>query len=138
MTISPSSSSFNPSKAGYELLMLVVDGAGIEQFQSIKGRYLCFASLKPREFYGGLLEAVGVEPVYTVSRARKLWQEVVRSRSAPGERTIVAVIDEAHEMSEAMLLELRFALLCRNLRYAEWGPTLRVKRAPALADARHN
>lgn len=72
--------------------------------------YLCHAALKPREFYGGLLEAVGVEPVYTVSRARKLWQEVVRSRSAPGERTIVAVIDEAHEMSEAMLLELRFAL----------------------------
>ena len=72
--------------------------------------YLCYASLKPREFYGGLLEAVGVEPVYTVSRARKLWQEVVRSRSAPGERTIVAVIDEAHEMSETMLLELRFAL----------------------------
>ncbi|MCL6543463.1 MULTISPECIES: ExeA family protein [Bacillati] len=72
--------------------------------------YLCYASLKPREFYGGLLEAVGVEPVYTVSRARKLWQEVVRSRSAPGERTMVVVIDEAHEMSEAMLLELRFAL----------------------------
>ncbi|WP_407635576.1 AAA family ATPase [Effusibacillus pohliae] len=69
--------------------------------------YLCYASLKPREFYGGLLEAVGVEPVYTVSRARKLWQEVVRSRSAPGERTMVVVIDEAHEMSEAMLLELR-------------------------------
>jgi len=72
--------------------------------------YLCYASLKPREFYGGLLEAVGVEPVYTVSKARKLWQEVVRSRSAPSERTIVAVIDEAHEMSEAMMLELRFAL----------------------------
>ena len=64
--------------------------------------YLCYASLKPREFYGGLLEAVGVEPVYTVSKARKLWKEVVRSRSAPGEQTIVAVIDEAHEMSEAL------------------------------------
>ena len=72
--------------------------------------YLCIANLKPREFYGGLLEAVGVEPVYTVSRARKLWQEVVHSRSAPGEKTIVVVIDEGHEMSEAMLLEMRFAL----------------------------
>jgi type II secretory pathway predicted ATPase ExeA len=71
--------------------------------------YLCCANLKPREFYAGLLEAVGVEPVYTVSKARKLWQEVMRSRSAPGEKTL-AIIDEAHEMSEAMPLELRFAL----------------------------
>ena len=62
--------------------------------------YLCHAHLKPREFYAGLLEAVGVEPVYTVSKARKLWQEVVRSKSAPGERTMVVVIDEGHEMSE--------------------------------------
>ncbi len=72
--------------------------------------YLCFANLKPREFYGGLLDAVGIEPVYTVSKARKLWQEVVRSRTGPRERTLVIIIDEAHEMSEAMLLELRFAL----------------------------
>lgn len=72
--------------------------------------YLCYANLKPREFYAGLLESVGVEPVYTVSKARKIWQEVVRGRSAPGEKTLVVVIDEGHEMSEAMLLELRFAL----------------------------
>jgi type II secretory pathway predicted ATPase ExeA len=72
--------------------------------------YLCHANLKPREFYAGLLEAVGVEPVYTVSKARKLWQEIVQSRSTPGERTLIVVIDEAHEMSEAMFLELRFAL----------------------------
>lgn len=61
--------------------------------------YLCHANLKPREFYAGLLEAVGVEPVYTVSKARKLWQEVVRNRSVPGERTIVVVIDEANLVS---------------------------------------
>lgn len=66
--------------------------------------------MKPREFYAGLFEAVGVEPVYTVSKARKLWQEVVQSRAVPGERTLLAVIDEAHEISEEMLLELRFAL----------------------------
>lgn len=72
--------------------------------------YLCHAHLKPREFYAGLLDAVGVEPVYTVSKARKLWQEVVRSRTAPGEKTLVIVIDEGHEMSETMFLELRFAL----------------------------
>src|SRR5690606_21193620 len=71
--------------------------------------YLCHANLKLRDFYAGLLEAVGVEPVYAVSRARKLWQEVVHSKSAPGERTLVVVIDEGHEMSEAMFLELRFA-----------------------------
>lgn len=72
--------------------------------------YLCVAQLKPRDFYGGLLEAVGVEPVYNVSKARKLWQEIVRSRLTPGERTLVLVIDESHEMTEAMMLELRFAL----------------------------
>jgi type II secretory pathway predicted ATPase ExeA len=72
--------------------------------------YLCQAQLKPREFYGSLLEAVGAEPVYAVSKARKLWQEVVRCRTIPGEKTVLAVVDEAHEMSDAMLQELRFAL----------------------------
>jgi|GEM_PF-3797174 len=41
---------------------------------------------------------------------RKLWQKVVQSRSATIERMIVAVIDEAHEIYEALLLGLRFAL----------------------------
>lgn len=72
--------------------------------------YLCCAGMKPREFYGGLLEALGVEAVYSLSKARKLWQDTLRSRSALGEKTIVCIIDEAHEMSESMLLELRFAL----------------------------
>ena len=72
--------------------------------------YLCISNLKPRDFYGGLLEAVGMEPVYNVSKSRKCWQEIVQQRHAQGERTLLVVIDEAHEMSEAMLLELRFAL----------------------------
>lgn len=72
--------------------------------------YLCSAHLKPRDFYAGLLDAVGVEPMYAISKARKLWQEVISNRCAQGERTLVVVIDEAHEMSDEMFLELRFAL----------------------------
>jgi ABC-type multidrug transport system ATPase subunit len=34
--------------------------------------YLCCANQKSRRFYVGLLEDVGVDPIYTVSNARKL------------------------------------------------------------------
>jgi type II secretory pathway predicted ATPase ExeA len=72
--------------------------------------YLCSAKLKPRDFYAGLLDALGVEAVYAVSKARKLWQELMSNRSIQGERTLIVVIDEAQDMSDEMFLELRFAL----------------------------
>jgi type II secretory pathway predicted ATPase ExeA len=72
--------------------------------------YLCKAGLKPRDFYGAMLSHIGVEPCYNVGKARQQWEEAMQARTAQGERMLVVVIDEAHEMSDAMLSELRFVM----------------------------
>jgi len=72
--------------------------------------YLSMRRLSPRDFYGALLSQVGVEPAYSVAKARQLWDEALHARTTQGERTLVVIIDEAHEMSEAMIQELRFAV----------------------------
>jgi type II secretory pathway predicted ATPase ExeA len=68
------------------------------------------AHLKPRDFYGELLRHVDEDPPFSVVKARRLWEEVIARRVEQGDRTIVVVIDEAHDMTEAMLLELRFVM----------------------------
>jgi type II secretory pathway predicted ATPase ExeA len=72
--------------------------------------YLSTADLKPRDFYAALLRQLEEEAPFSVAKARRLWSEVLLRRDAQGERGLVVVIDEAHEMSEAMLLELRFVM----------------------------
>lgn len=72
--------------------------------------YLSVADLKPRDFYAQLLTHVDEEPPYSVAKARRLWGEVLTRREEQAERSVVVVIDEAHEMSDAMLLELRFVM----------------------------
>lgn len=66
--------------------------------------------LKHRDFYAQLLHQVEEEPPYSVAKARQLWNEVLARREAKAECSVVVVIDKAHEMSEAMLLELRFVM----------------------------
>lgn len=72
--------------------------------------YLCKAGLKPRDFYGTMLTHMGVEPCYNVGKARQQWEDALQARTAQGERMLVVVVDEAHEMSDAMLSELRFVM----------------------------
>lgn len=72
--------------------------------------YLSMADMKPRDFYAQLLAHVDEEPPYSVAKARRLWGEVMTRREAQAERGVVVVIDEAHEMSDTMLLELRFVM----------------------------
>jgi len=72
--------------------------------------YLCKAGLTPRDFYTTLLESLGVEAAYSVARSRNMWENALSNRVAQGERRLILVVDEAQEMSEAMLLELRFVL----------------------------
>lgn len=72
--------------------------------------YICKAGLKPRDFYGAMLTHMGMEPCYNVGKARQQWEEALHTRTAQGERMLVVVVDEAHEMSEAMFSELRFIL----------------------------
>lgn len=72
--------------------------------------YISVSGLKPRDFYGALLQHMGEVAPYSVAKAKRLWDEILQQRKAQGERTLVIVIDEAQEMSESMLLELRFIM----------------------------
>lgn len=72
--------------------------------------YVNMAGLKPRDFYGELLRQTGEIAPFTLAKAKRLWDEILTTRYLRGDRSVVVLVDEAHEMSEAMLLELRFAL----------------------------
>ncbi|GGJ14538.1 ATPase AAA [Alicyclobacillus cellulosilyticus] len=81
--------------------------------------YICVPGLRPREFYGELLSYLGEASPYSVNRARKLWNERVQAGGLAGERRWVVVIDEAQDISEEMLQELRFV---RNQRMDAVSP----------------
>ena len=105
--------------------------------------YLSQSSLKPRDFYSELLRQVGEVPPYSLPKARRLWEEVLQQREAQGDRSLLVVVDEAHEMSEAMLLELRFAMGAQMDAHSyypvilagqpELRKTLRLKKYEAVA-----
>jgi len=72
--------------------------------------YLSIAGLKPRDFYSEMLYHLGETSPFSLVRAKRLWEEVLEARHKQGDRTLVIIIDEAHELSQAMLLELRLVM----------------------------
>lgn len=72
--------------------------------------YISRVRLKPQDFYGELLRQVGEVPPYSLAKAKRLWSEALDARQEQGDKSLVVVVDEAQEMSEAMLAELRFAV----------------------------
>jgi len=70
--------------------------------------YICVLGLKPKDFYGELLSHLGEAMPFGLSKARKLWNERVQSQGDLSERQWVVVIDEAQDMAEDMIQELRF------------------------------
>ncbi len=72
--------------------------------------YLSRAGMKPRDFYSELLRELGEEPLFSLSRSKRLLEHVLTDRSIKGNKFLVVVIDEAQDISPSMLLELRFAL----------------------------
>jgi type II secretory pathway predicted ATPase ExeA len=72
--------------------------------------YLSQAGMKPRDFYGEMLRHLGEEPLFSLTKAKRLFEEVLRTRVEQGDKSLVVIIDEAQDITPAMLLELRFAL----------------------------
>lgn len=70
--------------------------------------YICKADLKPRDFYGEILTQLGESVPFSVAKARKVWEERALSQAGRPDRQWVVVVDEAQEMSDDMLQELRF------------------------------
>lgn len=72
--------------------------------------YIAKSNLKPRDFYGELLRQVGEVPPFSLVKAKQLWAEALEARLEQGDKALVVVVDEAQEMSETMLGELRFVV----------------------------
>jgi len=87
------------------LIRCLLEGLDSMRYQPV---YIASSSLKPRDFYGELLRHAGEVPPYSLAKAKRLWAEVLTTRKEQGDKTMVIVADEAQEMSEAMLVELRF------------------------------
>ncbi len=87
------------------LIRCLLEGLDNMRYQPV---YIASSSLKPRDFYGELLRHAGEVPPYSLAKAKRLWAEVLTTRKEQGDKTLVIVADEAQEMSEAMLVELRF------------------------------
>jgi type II secretory pathway predicted ATPase ExeA len=70
--------------------------------------YICVLNLTPKEFYVEFLTRLGEIAPYSLSKARRLWNESVSKQISLPERQWVVAIDEAQDLSEEMIQELRF------------------------------
>jgi len=71
---------------------------------------ICLSSsnLNVKDLYSGVLKAVGDSPSFSLSRLKQQWQELLDSRAMGQSRQLAVLIDEAHELPDNTLLELRF------------------------------
>lgn len=70
--------------------------------------YICLSGLKPKDFYGEVLRQLGEAPPHSLVKARRMWDEQIQSLREQGERQWVIIIDEAQDMSESMIQEMRY------------------------------
>lgn len=89
------------------MIRRLVDSLDAMRYQPV---YLSIGGLKPRDFYGELLRLLGEIPPYAIVKAKQLWGSILNDRYTRQDRTLVIIIDEAQDLSEQMLLELRFVM----------------------------
>jgi len=77
------------------------------RFQTI---YLVQAGMKPKDFYSELLRLLGEETPFYLEKARQLFHKTLLQRHQQGDRSLVVFLDEAQDVAQQLLLELRFAL----------------------------
>ena len=106
--------------------------------------YFADSSLSPREFYARVLEHFGILPGVARSRVRQQFQTLFQDLSQEQGKSATLVIDEAQDLSFAMVQELRYLqnlgdhdakspftlILCGQ---AELRPMLRLKAFEAVA-----
>lgn len=105
--------------------------------------YLSISRLTPRDFYTEMLSRLGEVPPFLLVKAKRLWEETLEARHKQGDKTLVLIIDEAHELSQAMISELRFVMNYRMdsasllplilVGQTEFRRILRLKKYEAIA-----
>jgi type II secretory pathway predicted ATPase ExeA len=72
--------------------------------------WLSSSRMSVKELYSGILKAMGESPAFSTTKIKQQWREMMESRAMSGGRDILLLIDEAHEMPETTLLEIRFLM----------------------------
>lgn len=72
--------------------------------------YLSSSRMSPKELYSCTLRAMGETPAFSATRVKQQWRDVLDARSTGNSRQLVLLVDEAHDMPETTLLELRFLM----------------------------
>jgi type II secretory pathway predicted ATPase ExeA len=72
--------------------------------------WLSSSRMSVKELYGGVLKAMGESPAFSTTKVKQQWREMMESRAMSGSRDILLLIDEAHELPETTLLEVRFLM----------------------------
>jgi type II secretory pathway predicted ATPase ExeA len=70
--------------------------------------YICRSGLKPKDFYGDVLRQLGETPPHSLAKARYVWEEHLANLRERANLQWVILIDEAQDMSEEMIQELRY------------------------------
>lgn len=70
--------------------------------------YLSDSSLKPRDFYRGMLQQLDIEPMFLASDLKRQFKDALLDLYLNKEKTPIVIIDEAHLLSPTMLQEIRF------------------------------
>lgn len=68
------------------------------------------SGMTAKDLYTGILKALGETPAFSAGKVKQQWRDVLEARRNSHARQLVLMIDEAHEMPEATLLELRFLM----------------------------
>lgn len=72
--------------------------------------YLCSSRMSPKELYGSILKAMGEVPAFSATKVKQQWREVLEDRANAQTRQLAVLIDEAHDLPDSTLLELRFLM----------------------------
>lgn len=89
------------------LLELLADELPPSDYQVV---WLSSSRMTIRELYAGLLRTLGETPAFSAAKVRQQWADVLEARVSAQARPLVVMIDEAHELPESSLLELRFLM----------------------------
>ncbi|CEO87890.1 ATP-binding protein [Syntrophaceticus schinkii] len=81
--------------------------------------YLSQVGMKPRDFYGEMLRHLGEEPLFSLTKAKRLFEEILRTRVEQGDKSLVVIIDEAQDItpmfSERFCLVISFLVISEIL-----------------------
>lgn len=72
--------------------------------------WLSSSRMSVKELYAGMLKSLGESPGFSTTKVKQQWRDLLESRSLSGGRDILVLIDEAHEMPDSTLLEIRFLM----------------------------